>query len=177
MQKIIGTIVIMLILVQPLTSEYSYKVKAISINIFHEYKQYLALNLGKDEEEKHTLEDLSSKMSQLTKLLNSKNEMVATIQAVMNEKASKKEILNDNQIATFQEFVKASDRNNLIIKQAFNTINAKKDLKIMQQAIMESEIDYDIITNEINSVYESQNSAMDSLNNIIKYGNDLLNVL
>jgi hypothetical protein len=177
MKKFIGTIVIMLILTQPITSDCSYKVKMVSINIFQEYKQYLALNIGKTEQEKHTLEDLSKNMNLISKLLNNKNEVLASIQSIMNAKAGKKETMNDIQILKFQEFVKATDQNNLLLKQAFNAINAKKDFKIMQQAILKNEIDYNSVATEINTIYAFQSSAMDSLNNIIKYGDGLLKVL
>ena len=177
MKKIIGSIVIMIILGQPITADSSYKIKTISINIIQEYKQYIFLTTEKKEQGEHTLEDLGDNMQLITKLLNTKNEIVASIQENMNEKSTKKDNMNEVQITKFREFMEIANINNEILHSAINIIDSKKDLKTIQQAILKNKIDYSIVKSEINSVYASQKLAIDSLTNIITSGDILLNIL
>lgn len=178
MKKFLGSIIIMLILAQPVSADCAYNIESVSIHIFQEYKNFSALSIPKkDEEEEPTIEDLSDTMDLVTNLLKVKNETITTIQNVMSEKAKNREIMNEEQINKFQEFVKYTQEKNGELQTALKHIDSKKDLKEIQEAVFKTNIDYNKLSSEILSIKNSQESAIASLTNIISMGSGVLEIL
>lgn len=178
MKKFLGSIIIMLILSQPVSADCAYNIETVSIHIFQEYKNFSALSIAKkDEEQDTTIEDLSDTMDLVTNLLKVKNETISTIQNIMSEKAKNRETMNTEQINKFQEFAKYTQEKNVELQTALKEIDSKKDLKAMQEAVFKTNIDYNKLSSEITSIKNSQESAIASLTNIISMGNGVLEIL
>lgn len=181
MKKLLGSIIIMLILSQPVSAESSYDVETVSIHIFQEYKDFETLSTyednNQDNEQLTTIDDLSDTMDLITNLLKMKNETIDNIQNTMNNKVKNKEIMSKDQILKFQEFSSYAREKNNELQYALKNINDKKDLKNMQEAVLQKNIDYDKIIEEIKDIQNSQNIAIASLTSVISQGNGVLDIL
>lgn len=184
MKKLIGSILIMLILTQPTTTEYSNKIKTLSIHIFQEYtnreETKLISNEDEDlnnEDEFMTVEDLSDNMDLVTNLIKIKNETMSNIQAKMTKKSQSREIMSEEQIAKFQQFIQLSNQKESDLKSSLQFIECRKDLKPVQSAVLQEKIDYKQMEAEIISIKNSQDNAIECLSSIINSGNSLLQIL
>lgn len=184
MKKLIGSIIIMLILSQPATTEYASTVKTLSIHIFQEYKDYAKLDiikknedLANSEEDLPTIEDLSDNMDLITNLLRLKQETITTVQNTMNEKVKNKETMNIEQIKKFQEFSQTIQQKNSDLQQILNQINSNKNLNKMQEAILQNNIDYDKLSQEIKLVQDLEQTAIANLTSTISLAHGVLDIL
>lgn len=193
MKKLIGSIIIMLILTQPATTDYSDRIKTLSIHIFQEYKDYAKLDIIKKEEsllevenidddddddnDLDTIENLSDNMNLVTNLLKLKNETISTIQNSMNQKVKNRETMTEEQILKFQEFTANTQQKNIELQTALQQIESKKSLKAMQEAILQPNTDYNKLKQEIESIKTCQDIAIASLTSIINSGYSVLDIL
>jgi len=178
MGKFLGSIIIMLVLVQPIVSETHYSPRNISVHIFQEYKEYTALNIIKKEErETDTVLDLSEGMNRISELIKNKNEIVQKVQTVMNSKVLSQESMTEEQMVKFKEFSNEIQHNNGVLNLALNQIYENKDLKKLQQAILQEDIDYIQVNKELTSIQKYQQLAINTLKNMINEGNKVLEVL
>lgn len=181
MKKLIGSIIIMLILAQPVSAECVNDFETVSIHIFQEYENYQTLDMYEKfllkEEETETIEDLSYNMNTITNLLKLKAEVVSEVKTAMNEKSKNRQIMTEEQINKFQEFSKLTQEKNYKIKSLLEDIEANKNLKTIQEIILDDNIDYIKLSKEIKRIKEQQELLMDDLSNIIYAGNTLLDLL
>ncbi len=183
MKKLIGSIIIMLVLSQPASAEYVSSPRKLPVHIFQEYKDYIKLDMIKksessiDEEELPTIEDLSDNMNIITNLLKLKDQTITTIKTTMNEKAKNKEIMNAEQIQKFQEFSQTVQQKNIQLQIILNQINSNKNLKQMQEAILQSDIDYDKLSEELKLIQNLEQIAIANLTSTISLGHSVLDIL
>jgi len=173
----------MLVLSQPASAECVSNPKKLPVHIFQEYKDYIKLDMIKksessiDEEELPTIEDLSDNMNIITNLLKLKEQTITTIKTAMNEKAKNKEIMNTEQIQKFQEFSQTVQQKNVQLQIVLNQINSNKDLKQMQEAILQSDIDYDKLSEELKLIQNLEQIAIANLTSTISLGHSVLDIL
>lgn len=181
MGKFLGSIIIMLVLVQPVMSEHNYDPRNIAVHIFQEYKEYSALDIIKKEEESDEktdiVFDLSENMDKITKLIKNKDEIVQKVKSVMNGKVASQENMTQEQITEFQQFSNEIQENNGVLTIALNQIYENKDLKKLQQAIMQEDIDYYQVQEELAKIQNAQELAVNTLKSMISAGNRVLEVL
>ena len=181
MGKFLGSIIIMLVLVQPTVASYNHNPRNIAIHIFQEYKEYSALSIIKKEQESEgksdTVFDLSEGMNRITQLIKSKDEIVQKVQNIMNVKVASQESMTPEQMLEFQHFSNEMQQNNGVLSVALNQIYQNKDLKKLQQAIMQNNIDYVQVNEELSKIQRCQELAVNTLKNMISAGNRVLEVL
>lgn len=184
MKNLIGSIIVMLILSQSATTEYASTTERLPIHIFQEYEDYAKLNilkknedLLKEEKELLTIEDLTDNMNLITNLLKLKEQTITTVKNTMNEKVKNKETMSAEQMQKFQEFSQTVQQKNIQLQQTLNQINSNKDLKQIQKAILQNNIDYDKLSEEIKLIQNLEQIAIANLTSTISMAHSILDIL
>lgn len=180
MKKIIGSVLIFICLSHPAQVIKNTDISSELLHIRPFYVQIIDDELkkrdvakieDKDQQVQSLLDLLHTNTRRLSELLESKNNTITMVQSKMNEKARARQRMTEEQIQTFNEFIRNVEAESSKIQTALEQINELKDMKEVQQQIMKEDMDYDKILEKLNEITEHQSVAIDKLEQIVQLGN------
>lgn len=123
------------------------------------------------------MSDISKNNINLNNLLVKKNELIDKVQNLMELNSQSKKYLTEEQIDKFVEFTSRYNSEKEILQNNLELIFEGTYMNSVQQDVLNSSIDYDLIIAKLTNLTYNQDKAINILEELISLGEDTLNIL
>lgn len=113
----------------------------------------------------------------ITGLLKEKNKVLGKLETTLDLKRYAKEFLDDNQMDQYARFMSYVDVEKQELRKSLQKIDDAKYLSDAKNELLHTDVDYEFVYNELQTINKYQNEAINTLNGMIAQGTDVLNLL